>query len=554
MVQMKKAWALAAAALISAGLAVTAAGAEYDGERASSFSSRFYLDNGDDSSEDKNGSYDHTKDKEAQLDTAHGPGAALLQDNAQTATGPTIQEVTMREQRHEEYGLYEESIDGKFFLYSNVSNGGVTDESAYLEIPAGLDYRMEKDGVPFPYTSGQRVADKGTYVVYITAVEDRNVPLSQQTEYRTVFRFRIDEKLTEFKDTMGNGLAAAGEAAGNLAGLPEGYVSGGLEALLDAGNRGDTPTEATEAEESHADDGTEDNAPDGDGMNSGTAGESGDGSADKTADDGSDKDGNEAKEVFSQSGQRSQTYQPEDSMYRVVLEDGNAFLISVPENMVTTQSVTYKAEGDCTLTLDGEALDPETDSDSVARLRAFGKYNVVSGGYEYPFEITDIYTNRSVYTAPVGMKITKAAFDEKPLDTGDGREVSMAEDGDYEFILEGEDGQEETVELTRDSMQPEISVDVGRQSAAITYIADDIAGITLSKNGEEPKNFSGVEVKSPGRYVLTVTDRAGNVTVSEFSLRYHMNFYALFAVILCVAGIAAAVVVLIRKKKNLTVR
>jgi len=33
-----------------------------------------------------------------------------------------------------------------------------------------------------------------------------------------------------------------------------------------------------------------------------------------------------------------------------------------------------------------------------------------------------------------------------------------------------------------------------------------------------------------------------------------MNFYALSAILVCVAGVAAAVVILVRKKKNLTVR
>ena len=92
------------------------------------------------------------------------------------------------------------------------------------------------------------------------------------------------------------------------------------------------------------------------------------------------------------------------------------------------------------------------------------------------------------------------------------------------------------------------------QSAAITYLANDINTITLSKNGKEPYEFTSAEVTGPGKYVLTVTDRAGNVTVNEFTLRYHMNFYALTAILLCVAGIAAAVVMLVRKKKNLTVR
>ena len=138
-------------------------------------------------------------------DAFNGPGAAqtaLEEDSA--LAGPRIHEVSMGEKYHSDYDLYEHSIDGRYFIYSNVSNGGITDRPVYVEIPVDVFCTAEKDGVPMNYTSGQLLSDRGTYVMRLTAVYDKNVPLSQQEEYRTVFRFRIDEKR---QDAAGGGSA-----------------------------------------------------------------------------------------------------------------------------------------------------------------------------------------------------------------------------------------------------------------------------------------------------------------------------------------------------------
>ena len=130
----------------------------------------------------------------------------------------------------------------------------------------------------------------------------------------------------------------------------------------------------------------------------------------------------------------------------------------------------------------------------------------------------------------------------------------MTEDGVYTVTLSGDGGERFTVVLERDTEAPEVSIDLQRQQAEITYQAPDIAEITLAKNGKAPETFRGTVITSPGRYTLTVTDRAGNTTVKEFKLRFHLNFYALAAILLIVAGSAAVIVMLVRKKKNLNVR
>ncbi len=511
MVQVKKAGLIIAAGVLSGCLAMTSPAAGKTEESASSFSSRF----------DFAGSEDG-EDPEA--DAAHGPGAAanIDQSSIKEGEGPGVEDVTMTERLHSDFGLYELSIKDKYFLYSNVSNGGVTDKPVYLEIPADVAYTAEKDGVPFSYTSRQTVSERGTYVIRITAVADKNVPLSEQKEYRSIFRFRIDEKSPE----------AAAEAAGAGTGYSGGVGSliGDVIPAIPDGTGGTAVLDETTAPEPESAAETE--------------------AASETEAAQETEPGKTPETQEAGTGTRSQVFQPDSSMYQVTLENGFSFLCNIPERMAATQAVEIRSEGKYQLFLGDGELEWEADR----QLRAFGQYRLVSEGHEFTFEIINTYVNRDSYSAPAGMRITKALFNGESLDVGDGAVLTMAEDGSYELELEGEAGESFSLKLERDTQPPEVTVDAGRQSAVITYLANDIAGITLSKNGKEPYEFTDTQVTGPGQYVLTVTDRAGNVTVNEFTLRYHMNFYALSAILVCVAGVAAAVVILVRKKKNLTVR
>ena len=522
MVRVKKTGLIIAAGLLSGCLAMTSPGAGKTDESASSFSSRF-------------GFSQSEKEEDPEADAANGPGAAAYADQSkmEEGEGPGIEDVTMSERFHADFGLYELSIRDKYFLYSNVSNGGVTDQPVYLEIPAGVDYTAEKDGVPFSYASRQTVSGRGTYVIRLTVVEDKNVPLSEQKEYRTVFRFRIDEKTPE-----------AAAQAGGEAGLPEGM--GLLPDVIPSGTRETAGSQTGEASEPERPEETEETPAPEKIPETAKAAETG---ASLHGDDGEPEQTAAAGE---QAGavKRSQEYLPDQSMYQVTLENGFTFLSNIPEGMAVTQAVEIRSGEEYGLFLGEEELEWEASR----QLRAFGQYRLVSGDYEFDFEIINSYVNRDSYTAPVGLRITKATFNGEGLDVGNGSALAMTTDGSYELELEGQAGESFSLKLERDTQPPEVTVEVGRQSAAITYLANDINTITLSKNGKEPYEFTSAEVTGPGKYVLTVTDRAGNVTVNEFTLRYHMNIYALTAILLCVAGIAAAVVMLVRKKENLTVR
>ena len=151
---IKKGLLLFAGCCMAAGLPDRALAASYNDDTADSYLSRIYTEAEDWISEG------------GAEDAFNGPGAAqtaLEEDSA--LAGPRIHEVSMGEKYHSDYDLYEHSIDGRYFIYSNVSNGGITDRPVYVEIPVDVFCTAEKDGVPMNYTSGQLLSDRGTYVM-----------------------------------------------------------------------------------------------------------------------------------------------------------------------------------------------------------------------------------------------------------------------------------------------------------------------------------------------------------------------------------------------------
>lgn len=478
-------------------------------------------------------------------DSNNGPGitaAVSVVEESPEGTGPKIHDVTMGEKYHQEFGLYEQSLNNQYFLYSNVENGGITDQPVYVDIPADLIFTMEKDGIAIPYFSKQKVGDKGTYVLRITAIYDKNVPLSEQEEYRTVFRFRIDEKapVTSVADR-----SATSDLLDNYGFTGWQETSGGTdevqnEAMLEedvlTGSNGETAGIEEESESLAEEPETEESEGETEPESIGEAEEI------KNADKA------DAESAVS----KTQTYDKDRNAYTVVFSNGVAFISNVPENMITSLAVQLMREegADCSLYQGEEEIPWETEM----KLTEFGQYRVVSGNEEFGFEITNTYVNRDEFTAPVGTEIMEAKFQDETMRLVNSHSCVMKEDGKYTFSLIGEGEERYNIVLNRDTTAPEFTVNVESQRVAITYLSDDMSAITLQKRGEEPKAFASTIITEPGHYVLTVTDRAGNETSQEFTLRYRLNTYAMVAILMIVSGIAGGAVFLMRKKRNLGVR
>ena len=103
-------------------------------------------------------------------------------------------EITLRENRFEDYGVYSEAMSDSLFIYSSVANNSITDQPVVLEFPAQMRCTAEKDGVPFTYTSGTSVSEYGTYVMKFLVVTNPSAPVISQNVLRSVFTFRIRKK------------------------------------------------------------------------------------------------------------------------------------------------------------------------------------------------------------------------------------------------------------------------------------------------------------------------------------------------------------------------
>lgn len=157
--------------------------------------------------------------KDEDEDTSNGPGAStgkLKVEDSGEQKGPQVQEVTLRETYHADFLVYTESIEDRFFLYSNIGNNGMTDKPVYVDIPQNISYTVEKDGVPFSYTSKQQVGENGTYVFWFTVVKNPEAPLSEQVIYKTTFNFRIQPR-PELPD-QNSGESGTGSQGGYPAG------------------------------------------------------------------------------------------------------------------------------------------------------------------------------------------------------------------------------------------------------------------------------------------------------------------------------------------------
>ena len=87
------------------------------------------------------------------------------QNNSSSATAGTLPSkkiVSLSEQYYDEYGMYEEGIDGQFYFYTNIGNGQITDQSVYIDFPSNLTYTAELDGETITYISKQPMVQKGT--------------------------------------------------------------------------------------------------------------------------------------------------------------------------------------------------------------------------------------------------------------------------------------------------------------------------------------------------------------------------------------------------------
>lgn len=553
----------------------------------------FYEDDGEDAENDdaipiRRSNTERRVQTENEQDSENGPGGETQADdgietNSVILDEPLVNQVTLKEQYHEDYKVYEESLADLFFFYSNVGNGGITHESVYLDIPQNLSYTIELNGAAWDYIPGQPISSYGTYVVRLRGIEDTSLPLYEQKEYQAVFRFRIQEKPPE-EETRESGEAAveAGALAGSSGGMEwRSYAYDGRPLQEDSEpsqevfrvngseeSREETLSSEESGEESQ--EGMEGGESDetADGENQETGGESPDlpgesESAEKVSEEaedaeaarpGSEEENTGTPEINTGFVPRVQSYDSASRRYHVTFPDGLELVSNVPEGYIGPDAVELSVSPAGRDHLTVYRNDEPIDYIHGENLTEPGHYRLELNGQPWSCTIASYVNDTGVYAVPAGMHLTSGVFNGEPLTLASDRYLWLEEDGTYQFVLEGEDGSLLNTSLAKDSEPPQLEVRLKGGNASIQYLSEDIEEIRLEKDGEVIEGFSGYSISRPGNYCLTVRDKAGNETSSRFRLTYRINRYGIAAGVLAVLLVAAGVAFVIHTKRSVKIR
>ncbi len=521
-------------------------------------------------------------------ESSGGPGAATAETDSTVLTGPYVEQVTLQERYHEEYKVYEESMADLFFFYASVGNGGITHEAVTLDIPQNISYTMEMDGLPYAYQSGQPVGAYGTYVVRLTGIEDETVPFYEQKEYRAVFRFRIQAKPPEGAEGAGSmaggGTLSSGTAGGGLEWKSYSYdgtpleESGGQMSGRQTGGDGSglfksgSQTAGGQAgglgSDGQAGDGQTAGGQDGETLGDGSALQGGEGAlpgqeaqgepgaADPTGPGGMAKagDGLGAGRFGTGYQRREQVYDQGAKSYTVTFADGQTLSANVPEGYMGPGAVELRfSEAEEAILYRDDQPVAYQSGDTVTEP---GHYRLELDGKPWSFTIASYVDRTCFYGAPARMRIAAAALDGEPMELDSERYVLMEADGVYRFALEAEAGGGDLldVSLTKDTQPPVFEVKIGGGSASVQYQSEDIREVRLERGGEPVEGGSVERIDRPGQYRLTVTDEAGNVASSQFVVRYRVDRYGVFAVVLVILLFTAGAVFVIHTKRTVKIR
>lgn len=498
----------------------------------------------------------------------NGPGADNTGSEMETDSiildGPSVNQVTLQEQYHEDFKIYEESLEDQFFFYASVGNGGITNKPVTLDIPHNITYTIEKDGLPWEYVPGQTISEYGTYVIRLTGVEDTTTALSEQREYRAVFRFRIQSKPPADEEEEGSGSLSGGgwtdfaydgsRIGGEEVSTAVSGLAGSLAGSEASGEEETVPgTEAAQEEESLGQEEQESSA-------DGETGETESGGEEANAEAGSGEEGSQggrpAGSTAANTGflPRIQEYDAGARQYQVTFPGGSGLSANVPEGYVGAGPVTITAAS-----ADAEGAVLYRDDEPVEyvwgdSLTEPGHYRAELKEGAWSCTIATYVRDMAYYPAPAGTEFSSVLLEGEPLELRSRQWVSLEQDGQYQFSLKGQSGETIDSVLIRDTAAPEISVAVRGGTASIQYLSEDIEDIRLERNGELVEGFSGYSVNRPGNYQLTVADHAGNEASSQFTLTYQVNRYGVIAVVLVILLVIGGVVFVIHTKRTVKIR
>jgi len=443
--------------------------------------------------------------------------------------GPVINAVSLSETYHQEYEVYEERMDDVYAIYTNISNGSITNKSVMFDVPSGVMVRLTRDGKDVGFSNKTKIEGEGTYVAYFYVAEDdiEQMPAWAQALDRAMFNFRI--QYTAF----GGGKLESEEIDGT-SGRSE------LESFADLVN--ENPEEFDQDAVSVSGDEIPPEVPE-----------------------------EPLEETPADIGNRLffTEYDNSSGYFRTVLHTGDSFYSNVPDGMVLNGSVVFTPDENIRYELykDGEEVDYEP-GEYISDPGAYIMIPVIDN-----LEYENFYRNNrplfhfrilagdtkelSLFPAPDCMTIEAVRYEFEDVTDSvmiSPREAMLSEDGTWEIDLKSMAGTVTTT-VVRDTQTPIVSIETQPNLAKIEYLSDDIVNAVITNGSEIVSEGELIQkVTKPGRYRITLTDDAGNVSYYDFVVQYRINGYAILAIVIVFALIGAVLIFVRRAQTKVRVR
>ena len=466
------------------------------------------------------------------------PDQPVIMDT--TPIGPTVNDAGMTELYHETYGVYEERLTEGYSIYTNVSNGSITDRPVIFDVPSGVSVSMTRDGSRANFSNRAAMDQAGYYVLrfYIVDDETRDLPFSKQTVSRAMFRFRIqyDEGIGGF---------AAEELLKNQQqqeAVPEEFYTSIQDEL--SGSEGQEVQEQPQVSpdvtpEAPAEEQTE------------------------------EQNAEPVPEVtaIAYSNGIDTSYDASSGFYINTLRTGSSFNTNFKNGTVTNAPMMVQTSDQIHYEVyrNGEIMEDFTPGEYLAEAGSYEVYPIEDSssyaqayGSERPvlkFRIIDSaspVSDLGVLNAPEGTTFSEVTLDGESVDASvlrDGKTVSLEKDGTYRVVMSSEAGMSD-LSVTVDRTAPRFSVTTRPNLASISYQTADVSRVMVWRGNELVNNGNVISsVTKPGRYRMTVYDVAGNSMTRDFVVTYRINAAAVIAILILI-GLLAALGIFIYKVRS----
>ena len=479
----------------------------------------------------------------------------IMQGMESEVKGPTVDDGGLSEYYHQNYRVYEESLNDDVSIFTNVANGSVVNRAVVLDIPDGVAARMKKDGKSVSVRSEEPITEPGSYVLtlFVLGEDQESVPFSQQKISKAKFRFRIQYEA----GVAGYEAVEGEEGLTSIPGVPEsetvsgnGSVSGNAS-LLFGEEDGDYLPDDLRPDDYDFDMAT---------VSGDVTEEAPEETSERTT----------PEEAFLAANGMNGEYDPGTGFYKNTLLTKDYFFTNVPNGMISNEPVMIQAADNLNYTVykNGDLME---DYKAGQYIKDDGSYTVFVSGTGDGFEsaygddvpvfhfrvITAPVSDLGIVNAPENMTFRSVRYEGEDVsgsailspDT-----VRLINDGNYEITMDSANGSTEVI-LSRDTLQPLFDVSVVPNLATITYKTGDVDHCTLYRNDELVSDTGTVtEITEAGSYTLTAYDKAGNSSSASFRVSYRINAGAVIAILIALGLIGGLIFYLLRIRKKVAIR